>query len=492
MKKFILLAASASALCAGALITPKVDYDREDVMIARASVPKKLILPAEEKPIVTVPGVRKTSYGYGLNLLVGENFADNDSIIKDATIAGIRLNKYITDTVAIQLGYDRIFNANYKLNKLRRTLREKNLRCDVLCDTCETPQPGETSENGNDGQGTSLSDTNNNIPQENTDTSCQSNTGCGQQESDQSAGTASDSLSGDTSDITSGGAGKDTTENTSYGQGADNGNPGNQTTPTHNAGDSDQTSSNSGAENGGNTNPLETLGNRNLNRSTDIDRFYLNALKEMPNDKTRLIPYFFAGFGYEHVNDKNLGFDSQGFFNTGGGLKYSLSDQFRLVSEAKVIKKFKDERLDIAAMIGVGLLFDTQTTAPVSEKSAPTVEPKPEPTLIIPEEKTSETIPEIPAPAVTKPIERITLSTPPATQKSHYVIQIAVVKNPVSLRNLKKAMAKQDLKIIIKKIKIKGEPAYRILAGGYASKAEAMRDLKKARKIAKGAYIKKV
>ncbi len=480
MKKLILLTASASALCAGALIAPKVDYDKEDVLMAEAVVPKKLILPTEEKPAVTVPGVRKTSYGYGVNLLVGENFADNDGVIKDATMLGIRLNKYITDTLAIQLGDDRIFDADYKLSKMRRALRKKNLRCDVLCDTCETPQP----DNTDTGENTTPSDTDNNTQQGNSDTTCQTDTGCGQQEPDQNADATNDGTSGNT--------GGDTTAETGGADDTNNGNSGDQSGPKDNAGGTGQTPSDSGTGNTGNTNPLETLGNRNLYRSTDIDRFYLNALKELPSEKTHLIPYFFAGFGYEHVNDKNLGFDSQGFFNTGGGLKYSLSDQFRLVSEAKVIKKFKDDRLDIAAMVGVGLLFGEKTTVPAAEDAAPSVEPKPEPTLIIPEEKISETSPEIPAPAVAKPIERVTLATPPMTQKSHYAIQVAVVKSPKSLQNLKKTMAKQDLKVIVKKTKIKGEPAYRVLAGGYTSKAEAKQDLPKVRKIAKGAYIKKV
>ena len=144
MKKFILMAVSVSALCAGPIIAPLVDYDEQDTIQAEKNVEQKLILPPAEQPIVTTPGVRKKSFNYEADLLAGRNFADDDAVVKDATTVGIRLNRYITDTIAIQLGYDRIFDADYKRIQKNKNRHQHALRTGyepVYCDPSDDRTP---------------------------------------------------------------------------------------------------------------------------------------------------------------------------------------------------------------------------------------------------------------------------------------------------------------------------------------------------------------
>ncbi|RUM67620.1 MAG: hypothetical protein DSZ05_02255 [Sulfurospirillum sp.] len=254
---------------------------------------------------------------------------------------------------------------------------------------------------------------------------------------------------------------------------------------------------NSGNHEAGSQNPLDTSGTQNLTRSTDIDRFYLNVQKEIRPENTNLIPYFFAGIGYEHVNDKSLGLDSQGFFNTGGGLKYSMNEKFRLVSEAKVIKKFKDHDMDVVAMLGVGMLFGEQEpTEPKTETAQlnPEIEPKPEDedmASIIIDDDTPGVVAPAPVPVV-QPIERATTDLNELQHTGDYYIQVAAISGKRSAESFVEKLENRDLRVVVKTAIVHGREVKRILVGPYMSRTEAQGDLRSVRRVARHAFIKKL
>ncbi len=508
MKRYLLLASSVSVLCAGPLVKPLVDYDKVDKIEAEQQVEQKLVLPMAEPPVVTMPGVRKKSFRYELDLLAGRNFTDSGSVLKDATTMGIRLNRYISDDVAIQIGYDRIFDADYKFGKKLRALRNnaatKTLICSddegvQHCCTCvPCPDQGDNDE-GTD-QGSDNGDNGSDEGYDNGDTNNGSDNG------------GTDTGTGDI------GGGSNGNEGTGGGDGG-SGNTGGGSTPGNgsgNGGNGDAgggSTPGNGGENGGNDNgegagsngdnPLSTQGLRNATRSTDVDRFYLNALKEIHSEKSRLIPFFFAGVGYEHVNDKNLGIDSQGFVNAGGGLKYSLGEKFRLVSEAKAIKKFKDDDVDIVAMVGLGMMLGEKEQAPQSDlPEIDQAEPKPQQqdlSLVILDD-TPTAAPEA-KPAIDRtPVVKALLaeeSAPKpamrvATSDNAYYIQVAVVTTEKGMNEYTSKLANSGLNYEVKPLNLHGKEGHRVLAGPYLSREEAAHDLSSVKKIERGAFIKKM
>ena len=387
MKTFILIAASVSALCAGSVVEPLIDYDKQDVVEAKTQVRQKLILPVMKQPVLIAPGVRKKSfyYNYELDLLAGKNFADANGPIYNDTTVGIRLNRYITNTIAVQLGYDRIFDAAYK-----------------------TPD---------------------------------------------------------------------------------------------------------------------------LYDSTAIDRIYLNMQKDIRPQNSNFIPYLFAGAGYEYVTDPDNDLESQGFLNAGGGLKYSFSEKVRLVSEAKVIKKFNNNTLDIVTMLGAGLLFgEASEEAPETEarQLAPADEPKPESqdlTTIILNDKPKSTIqkpvtiavnnkpkpanhPKMPTiilddeaknnistpsqPTVTQPIERVRLDLNELHHSGNYYIQVAALSSIHTADSLIYQLKRRNLRVVVKSATVRGKEIKRILTGPYMQRSEARADLPRVRRVSPDAFIKKL
>ena len=491
MKTFILIAASVSVLCAGPVIQPLINYDQEDTIQAKTEVKQKLILPEIKQPAIIAPGVRKKTFNYELDLLAGENFADDQAVIKDATAIGIRLNRYITDTVAIQLGYDRIFDADYKLKKRTRSYKStKTVRTGAQCSPCP---PCQTEENIDDTETPDIShksdDTDNGSQYETVDNGGQIDNGTitndydmndGYENNDELEGLINEPSEDDTGNSNI----NNNTPNNNNGAGGISGN-----------GHIDQ-----GGKDGNTENPLTVANTKNLTQSTDIDRFYLNLQKEIRPEKTNLIPYFFAGVGYEYVNDESLGLESQGFFNTGGGLKYSLSEKFRFVSEAKVIKKFKDRDLDVVATLGVGVLFgENEETAPETEPEplASTNEPRPEnqdlTTIIIdddPQPK-SEVSPPV-APLVIQPIERVRLDLNELRHSGDYYVQVAAVSSKHRTDKLIDKLEQHHLRVVVKTATVRGKEIKRILVGPYMQRSEAKADLPEVRKVSKGAFIKKI
>ena len=470
-KSLIVMALYSSYMCAGPIIAPMIDYDAQDQKEAQEVIKPVLELPQAKKPILTPPGVREGNYfaNYELDGLIGRNFADSNSLVKDATTIGIHLNRYITEDIAIQFGYDRILNAHYRFAKLNRSLKSQR----TMTKGCEPYNNTNQSENSD-----SNTQTQNNSDQSNSDTT------------NQNTNTQNDNSQSNTSDQT----------NNDAAGNSGNGNSGN------NGGNTGTGNSGGNGDNGTNTDintqtPQSVLGSiykTNSTQKTDIDRFYINGVKEFHQLDKHFIPYAFAGLGYENVNDKNLGIKSQGFFNAGGGLKYALSDRFRIVSEAKAIKKFRDNDLDIVATVGLGILFGKHTIQNDIEPNTPklTVEPKVKTTNEpIKEEKTKEQTKVINPVIIdeeeqeVKPV-KIAQESSINSDKAYY-IQLAFVTQESSLDNYIQKLDQIDLDFTIKEEQAHKLTGNAILVGPFANYEDAKEHIRSVKKIEKGAFIRK-
>lgn len=423
MKKIIALAVTASALLAGPDMSTLIDYDAQDDYVAQTQeaeqyIPAPAITPIVIAPILAAPVIAKKSCCTNrdsIDLMAGYNFTEDSGALDDAATAGIRYNKNIAPNTYIQLGYDRVFNSDYRKHN-RATA--KGVR----------------------------------------------------------------SVSGDND------------------------------------------SSNDNGTNGSVSNSSAQIA------GTQLDRFYLNGLYEFC-DENKLIPYVFAGLGYENVRHEAYDLESGGFFDAGAGLKYQLNENLNLITEAKALKKFDNDDLDIVAGLGLGIMFGAAAiqTAPISEietiqSATPDVMPS-----IIPAVAPLATYNAITPPGPSSayddldvvPIEeegrfktRAVFNEPSRSYNNFdvvpieeegrynsramvndgsYYIQVAALfdgyRGDLSYsRKLDAAGLDHQLK----NTTVSGRDVKLLLVGPYSSKTEAKVDLRRVRNIEKGAFIKKI
>ncbi len=116
--------------------------------------------------------------------------------------------------------------------------------------------------------------------------------------------------------------------------------------------------------------------------NTDIYRYYVNAIVNANDTFSTYFsfdPYIFGGIGYEDVDKNCLGEKSQGFTNVGLGIRFPISEELSIVSEAKAIQKWKNKDVDVVGNIGLGYTFGPISRAPETTiLPPPKAEPKPE------------------------------------------------------------------------------------------------------------------
>jgi hypothetical protein len=274
--------------------------------------------------------------------------------------------------------------------------------------------------------------------------------------------------------------------------------------------ESDGTNSNDNGSNGSSSSSSQSAG-------TQLDRFYLNGLYEFCGEK-RLTPYVFAGLGYENVRHEAYDLESGGFVDAGAGVKYQLNEDLNLITEAKALKKFDNNDLDIVASLGIGIMLGGATSqiTPISEieivQQTPDVIPSiiPEVTPLatydnldvvpIKEEREFNTraILNEPSHAYNNydvvPIEEEGRYTSTAlTNDGDYYIQVAALFN--STGEDSSYFIKLDaagLNHQIKETTIRGRDVKLLLVGPYNSDSEARADLQRTKSIEKGAFVKKI
>lgn len=144
---------------------------------------------------------------------------------------------------------------------------------------------------------------------------------------------------------------------------------------------------------------------------TDLERGMLSLQYDIPS-KGRVTPFVLAGVGYEKLHRSAPGnVDSQAFYNTGAGLRYSVNNRVDLVAEVREIHKVEDQDDDLIGSIGVGYKYgNTCQTTPVkgipvkalSMKELAALTPK---TVVAP--VAPAVVVPIPAPVVVTPVAEV-------------------------------------------------------------------------------------
>jgi len=385
--------------------------------------------------IAMLGSIQLSAYTYEVSPLIGKNFTENGALVDDSTAYGIRLNKYISEDNAIMFGYTRINSADYKNGTIGGTLGSKDGRsCGCGCPVvapCPKPKVDEC-------------DTGNHCSQTDTDTGNDLDT------------------NGNTSD-------SDTNSNTE--------NSGSNTSGTDTGSNNGTNSGSTGGNDDTNTDVLSAS-----SHDTDINRFYINGLHNITTSYSKLVPYVYGGFGYEHVENEFSDNDSQGFFNAGGGLKYRVTDKLSLISDIQGIKKFRSHDLDILASLGLGVFFGAAL--------------QPEPEALVASGFT-DVIPQAPKREITvvKVAPQAEAVAPVLTAPvGEYYVQIAAgFKTDMETgckhtRDLRNAGIDYDIKYTT----IKGKNAALVVVGPFETKKEAASHLPELRTYSKDAFVKRI
>jgi hypothetical protein len=415
MKRIVAIAITASALLAGPDMGTLIDYDAQDDYIAQTEeaeqyIPAPIVTPIVTAPIIVAPMVTKKSCCSNrdsVDLMAGYNFTEDSGALDDAATVGIRYNKNIAPNTYIQLGYDRVFNADYR-NHGRKGDRDSR------------------------------------------------------------------SVSGD-------------------GNHDDSANFGNR----------------------GSSDSSDYVSSSSQSSSTQLDRFYLNGLYEFCGD-SKLTPYLLAGLGYENVRHEAHNLESGGFFDAGAGLKYQLNEDLNLITEARALKRFDNDDVDIIAGIGLGMMFGEVASQIIPMQEVEIVNNNQIPSIIPSTQVISKTTykqashPPAPSSAYDNldvvPIEaqhsfhtrtvlneRARYNSNTISNSGNYYIQIAALFNS----NGENSTYDRKLDAIglnhqIKNTTIRGRDISLLLVGPYSSSADARADLSKAKRVERGAFIKKI
>ena len=373
MKKILITTLCATSLFAGPDIKTLIDYDAQDNYEAQKQEIQQIITtqPIIQRPIVPVstPVVASNSgcCSNSVDILGGLNFTQDKSYLKNAPITGIRLNKCVTDNTFIQVGYDRLFNSEYK-------------------------------------------------------------------ESD------------------------DNSKKSRYKK-------------------------------------VDIKSDKNYFEETDIDRFYLNGFYEFNNQNT-LFPYLLAGLGYERIHNEKFNEESGGFFNAGAGVKYKLTQNVNLITQATAVRKFKNNNIDFMAALGLGIALGStgaqNYTPVVTQNRYQESNVEHELVTLIHEEPIVMPISYIEE----DPIDaRVSYEDEPITNEKKYYIQIAALFKNDLYENNSHYLSKLDtnnLPYEVKQTDIRGKSVQLLLVGPYDSNLAAREDLIKAKRVEKGAFIKKI
>jgi OOP family OmpA-OmpF porin len=109
------------------------------------------------------------------------------------------------------------------------------------------------------------------------------------------------------------------------------------------------------------------------NTTTDLMRYSVNALYDFKNS-SNVTPYIYLGGGYEKVNNKHFGLDSQAIWNTGLGVKYALTETVSLFTEGRFTHKVETEDNDKSVGFGVSIKFGGEKQQPVQPVAEPVKE----------------------------------------------------------------------------------------------------------------------
>ncbi len=238
---------------------------------------------------------------------------------------------------------------------------------------------------------------------------------------------------------------------------------------------------------------------------SDVHRILANLVID-GNEDYKITPYLFLGAGYEYLSDEIKGEVSQGIADLGLGFRYNMDYGFSASLEGKGIGKFDSNDFDYTIGIVLGYNFVDHITkqpdndskdTPLIKKEDVTMRVQANPRDIINrdimDESAVEKTPEVVINEVTIEPQTSAIysedSIEPVTIDQSYYIQVAAYKtqDPQPTARRVKALGFDNVNVEQKDSSIGLLNV--VLVGPYSSRGDAIRDLRKIKRVDRKAYV---
>ncbi len=221
----------------------------------------------------------------------------------------------------------------------------------------------------------------------------------------------------------------------------------------------------------------------------NLKRIYANALM-ISNQPSGLNPYGLLSAGYEMSNIHEHKPD-QTFLGVGVGLRKSLSQNVNGFVETRVLRKLKSDDTDIITTLGLAYALDSEIPAYREQRVAYNrVVPQPVTNSIVVDGKHELHRPQPVVPNVEPYTEPYIESVVIDTQK-HYYVQMVALATTSPEPYLQKLYTRGIDNAQVKEVNIRGRALSLVVVGPFYDRSEAAQNLRKLKRVSRGAFITK-
>ena len=224
----------------------------------------------------------------------------------------------------------------------------------------------------------------------------------------------------------------------------------------------------------------------------NLNRIYANALLQS-TQVGRLKPYGLLSLGYETSNIAEHK-PNQTFIGVGVGVRYALAQNINGFLETRVLRKLKSDDTDIITTLGLAFALNSsnsptylkQQTAIHNYRTQPEVSA---PSVVVDSgytQQRTQPVARYVEPYVEPYQERVI-----ATQKQYY-IQLVALASTSPDRYIQKLYARGINNVEVKKIVRGGREMSLVVVGPYYDRREAGRNLRKLKRVSRGAFVAKL
>jgi hypothetical protein len=222
-------------------------------------------------------------------------------------------------------------------------------------------------------------------------------------------------------------------------------------------------------------------------KGLNLKRVYVNALA-IANQPNGIKPYALLSTGYESSSIHEHK-PSQLFIGAGVGIRKALTPVINGFLEARVLRKLKSDDTDIITTVGFAYALDSSTAyyphTIIAKKII--VEPEILPSIIVDSGYHNQ---QTGNQSVHTHIESRQMIVSDDIQKQYYVQMIALSKSD-PIKYVQKLLERGIDNVEVKQIRRRGKHMSLVVVGPFYNRSEASRNLRKLKKISRGAFITK-
>jgi hypothetical protein len=232
----------------------------------------------------------------------------------------------------------------------------------------------------------------------------------------------------------------------------------------------------------------------------NLDRIYTNALA-ISNQPNGIRPYALLSGGYESSNIHEHK-PSQAFIGAGVGIRKSFTPNMNGFLESRVLRKLKSDDTDIITTVGLALALNNSSSYYPQSTTKRAIYPEISPSSITldsgysnhqPSQRVEviETSNEPEIEPYVEPHQMIVSDSSYGIEKEYYVQMMALSKSDPN-RYVQKLHRKGIDNVEVKQIRRGNRYFSLIVVGPFYGRSEAKRNLRRLKKISRGAFITKL